>query len=331
MLREARRFRVPRKTVYTLSGGAAFGFAHVGVLKFLEEQNVHPGAVVGTSMGAIIGALYAYGYDASQMEEISSQVRSRELVRLFFPSFPRGGIIDTSGIRDFLGSLIGDVRIEELPIPYRSVAVDIMTGEEIVFDQGPLIDAVMPSMSIPGIFKPYKLFDRYLVDGGLMNNLPWDLGNDLGRTNVLINVVPRREESQIRRQYSSQLGAEHSQQTTDDRLTDRMQSGDFGRAVQELVRRIRSREQFSFQELANSLGRGDREDDAPGIADVVTNVLAIFNDRIRPPSGGLFRKIIYLEPRLSGYHPSDFHRAPDIIEEGYQTAVRSARALRKLS
>ncbi|NBC30478.1 MAG: hypothetical protein GVY29_10890 [Spirochaetes bacterium] len=322
---------MPRKTVYTLSGGAAFGFAHVGVLKFLEEQNVRPNAVVGTSMGAIVGALYAYGYEAAQLEEISSQVRSRELVRLFFPSFPRGGIIDTNGIRDFLGSLIGDVRIEELPIPYRSVAVDIMTGEEIVFDQGPLLDAVMPSMSIPGIFKPYKLFDRYLVDGGLVNNLPWDLGNELGRTNVLINVVPRREKSQIQKKYSSQLGAEYAEHTTQGQLTDRMRSGDFGRTVQDLIRRIRSREQFSFQELTNSLGRGERDDEAPGIADVVTNVLAVLNDRIRPPSGGLFRKIIYLEPRLSGYHPSDFHRGPDIIEEGYQTAVRSARALRKLN
>lgn len=320
-----------RRIVYTLSGGAAFGYAHVGVLKFFEEQEIRPSAVVGTSMGAIVGALYAYGYDASQIEDIASQVRSRELVRLFFPSFPRGGIIDTNGIRDFLRSLIGDVRIEDLPIPYRSVAVDILSGEEIVFDQGPLIDAVMPSMTIPGIFRPYRLFDRYLVDGGLLNNLPWDIGNELGRTNILVNVVPKRERHEKRRRLSSALDAEHPAGQSGATLPDRMRSGDFREGIQDLIRRIRAREQFSLQELANSLSRREKDDDAPGIADVVTNVLAVLNDNIRIPKSGLFRKIIYLEPRLADYYPSDFHRAASIIEEGYQTALRSARALRKLS
>lgn len=322
---------MPRRIVFTLSGGAAFGYAHVGVLKFFEEQRIHPSAIVGTSMGAIVGALYAYGYDSTQLEEISSQVRSRELVRLFFPSFPRGGIIDTNGIRDFFQSLIGDVRIEDLPIPYRSVAVDVMSGEEIVFDRGPLVDAVMASMSIPGIFKPYKLFGRYLVDGGLLNNLPWDIGNEFGRVNILVNVVPTRERHERRRQLASELGAEHAETPEHSELPDRMQTGDFRRGIQDLIRRFRERDQFSLQELANSLGRKERDNEGPGIADVVTNVLAIFNDNLKPPSGGLFRKIIYLEPRLSRYYPSDFHKAADLIEEGYQTAVRSARALRKIS
>jgi NTE family protein len=322
---------VAKRIVYTLSGGAAFGYAHVGVLKFFEEQGIRPSAVVGTSMGAVVGALYAYGYNASQIEDIASQVRSRELVRLFFPSFPRGGIIDTNGIRDFFHSLVGDVHIEELPIPYRSVAVDVMSGEEIVFDQGPLLDAVMPSMSIPGIFKPYRLYGRYLIDGGLLNNLPWDIGNELARVNILVNVVPKREEHEQRRKLSSELGAELHGQDARQELPDRMQSGDFRRGIQQLIRRIRARDEFSLQELAESLIRRNNHDEGPGIADVVTNVLAILNDRIQIPTGGLFRKIIYLEPRLAGYYPGDFHRAPDIIEEGYQTAVRSARSLRKLS
>ncbi len=319
-----------KKIVYTLSGGAAFGYAHVGVLKFFEEQRIHPSAIVGTSMGAVVGALYAYGYDAAQIEDIASQIRSRELVRLFFPSLPRGGIIDTKGIRDFLSSLIGEVHIEELPIPYRSVAVDVMNGEEIVFDRGPLIDAVMPSMSIPGIFKPYQLYGRHLIDGGLLNNLPWDIGNELGRVNILVNVVPTRKKQEVRRKLSSEIGAEYHGDGRPE-LPDRMVSGDFHQGMQQIIRRIRTHQKFSLQEFASTLtGRSDQKE-GPGIADVVTNVLAILNDQIDIPSGGLFRKIIYLEPRLAGYYPGDFHRAADIIEEGYQTAIRSARSLRKLA
>src|SRR6056297_3310441 len=180
------------KIVYTLSGGAAYGYAHVGVLKFLEERNVRPAGIAGTSMGAIVGGLYAYGYSAAQIEQIAEQVRSLELVRLFFPSFPRGGIIDTDGIRDFFHGFVKDTRIEDLPIPYRSVAVDVETGEEVVFDRGPLLDGMISSMSIPAVFKPYRYYGRELVDGGVVNNLPWDVAETLGDTHIVINVAPRR-------------------------------------------------------------------------------------------------------------------------------------------
>ncbi|MDY7029748.1 MAG: patatin-like phospholipase family protein, partial [Spirochaetota bacterium] len=192
-----------KKIAYTLSGGAAYGYAHIGVLKYLEENNIRPAAIAGTSMGAIVGGLYAYGYDAEHIEQIAEHVRSLELVRLFFPSFPRGGIIDTDGIRDFFHGFIHDARIEELPIAFRSVAVDINTGEEIVFDRGRLIDAMIASMSIPAVFKPYHYQGRFLVDGGLVNNLPWDIAQKMGDVNIVVDVAPLADQPDPERVYTS--------------------------------------------------------------------------------------------------------------------------------
>jgi NTE family protein len=195
------------KLVYTLSGGAAYGYAHVGVLRFLEESGLRPDAVVGTSMGAIVGGLYVCGYNAAQIEKIAEEVRAVELMRLFFPSFPRGGIIDTDGIKEFFRQYVGDRRIENLPYLYRSVAVDINTGDEIVFDSGPLLDAMIASMSIPAVFKPYPYGGRALVDGGVVNNLPWDIARRLGRNHVIVNVAPSRKNPR-RRLYTSRMAAE---------------------------------------------------------------------------------------------------------------------------
>jgi NTE family protein len=160
-----------RKIVYTLSGGAAYGYAHIGVLKYLEEHNICPDAIVGTSMGAVVGGLYACGLNPMEIEAVAQRLRSAELMRLFFPSFPRGGIVDSGGVREFLSHYTGDRRIEELSIDYRTVAVDIHTGEEVIFDHGPLLDAILASMSIPAIFNPYHYRGRDLVDGGVLNNL----------------------------------------------------------------------------------------------------------------------------------------------------------------
>src|SRR6056297_671549 len=166
---------------------------------------MQPSAVVGTSMGAIVGGLYAYGYDSKQIQEVADHVRSIEIVRLFFPSFPRGGIIDTDGIRDFFHGFIQDVLIEDLPVTYRSVAVDINTGQQVIFDRGRLLDAMMASMSIPTVFKPYSFHGHQLIDGGVLNNLPWKVAAEFGRLHIVVDVAPKRRENTKRVLHSSEL------------------------------------------------------------------------------------------------------------------------------
>lgn len=332
-----------KKIAYTLSGGAAYGYAHIGVLKYLEENNIRPAAIAGTSMGAIVGGLYAYGYDAEHIEQIAEHVRSLELVRLFFPSFPRGGIIDTDGIRDFFHGFIQDTMIEDLPTAFRSVAVDINTGEEIVFDRGRLIDAMIASMSIPAVFKPYSYQGRFLVDGGLVNNLPWDIAQKMGDVNIVVDVAPLADQPDPERVYTSDfIGAKTGhegagenapeQKHRHEKRKDWMRSDEFGLYLKKLIKRIQSGDDmFSVKELANSLAKSkDGKKDPQGLPEIATRMMAIINEYTQKPPRKRSGRTIYLHTDLMEFSLNDFHKADEIIAKGYQTAVEDLDFLKEI-
>jgi NTE family protein len=202
-----------------LEGGGALGMAHVGVLKVLEEAGVPVDAVAGTSMGALIGGLYAVGYDASGIESIVEGMNWSELFiedtgqgkrtirsdirdsRYFAEvGFDRRGFKSRGGLlggRKILGMLdrltLGvpaNANFDELPRPYRAVATDLEKGTEIDFSSGNLADAMRASMSFPAIFAPYSVNGRYYVDGGVVNNLPVDVAKRMGADVVIaVHIV----------------------------------------------------------------------------------------------------------------------------------------------
>ncbi len=195
----------------TLSGGGAAGLAHIGVLKVFEEVGMPVDVIAGTSMGAIVGALYAIGYDQQQIEQIARATDWRQLLverihRIHLPmeekmldgrfiltfqvkgrniQFPTG-LVSGNHTFNFLAQLTWNYHNTEdfrtLPRPFLCIATDLETGEQVVLDRGFLPDAIRASMSIPSVFKPVRIDDKYLVDGGLVNNLPvqetFDLGAD---------------------------------------------------------------------------------------------------------------------------------------------------------
>ena len=316
------------RLVYTLSGGAAYGYAHIGILKFLEEQGLKADAVVGTSMGAIVGGLYACGYEADELEGIAHKLRTAEIMRLFFPSFPRGGIIDTDGIREFIRRYTSDRRIEDLEMIYRSVAVDVESGEEIIFDSGLILDAMMASMSIPAIFKPYPFRGRSLVDGGVLNNLPWDIARELGSSHVIANVAPHRLDSAKERIYTSALYEPDSERTArENRGESRKKRGEGEEAsFQSFINSMKKEEAFSFKKLLQSLSQAQERKDQGGLSipEIVTKVMAIINEELDLPKNSLRGTFLYVHPDLSSYSLNDFHKAEEIISRGYTTASEEA-------
>jgi NTE family protein len=152
-----------------LSGGAARGIAHVGVLQYLEEHKVKPCCIAGTSAGSIVGALYCSGKSVDELVEIAAKMTWKDLVKI---SFPHKGLIRSSLLYKILKEYIGEITFEELKIPLVVNAVDLIKGEEVVFEEGPVAEAVTASCSIPGIFSPFRLKNRLLVDGGLLDNVP---------------------------------------------------------------------------------------------------------------------------------------------------------------
>lgn len=210
-----------------LGGGGAAGVAHVGVIRELERLGIRPDVVTGTSMGAIIGGLYAAGYTPDDLERVALEIDWASILndssdrRLQHPlrrdsrleplsvqaDLPIGigaggvqvdaGLVDGIKLTAILAQLtypvnqIGD--FDDLPIPFRAVATDLATGRPVVLNKGPLVEALRASMSIPALFPPVVIDGKLLVDGGVSNNLPIDVARDMGADIVIVSSIPPAE------------------------------------------------------------------------------------------------------------------------------------------
>ncbi|MFJ4371594.1 patatin-like phospholipase family protein [Pseudomonas japonica] len=219
------------KVGLVLSGGAARGLAHIGVLKALEEQGVKIDAIAGTSMGAVIGGLYASGYKVEELEKLARSIdwqqalsdapprkdipfRRKQDDRDFLVkqkiSFRDDGslglplgVIQGQNLALLLESLLAhtsDTRdFDKLPIPFRAVATDIASGEKVVFSRGHLPQVIRASMSIPAVFAPVELDGRLLVDGGMVDNIPLDIVREMGvDVAIVVDIgTPLRNRKQL--------------------------------------------------------------------------------------------------------------------------------------
>ncbi|HRW08775.1 MAG TPA: patatin-like phospholipase family protein [Caldilineaceae bacterium] len=158
------------KVGLVLGGGGARGLAHIGVIRALEEFDIQVVAISGCSIGAIIGAFYAAGKTAGEMQELVTYLPYRKLLHLG----ELGGLIGGKGIEAFLAAHLPPT-FEELDLPLSMTAVDVQEGKLLVLRSGQLIPAIKASSALPGILSPVKYGGRYLVDGGVLNNLPVDI------------------------------------------------------------------------------------------------------------------------------------------------------------
>ncbi|GAB0174741.1 MAG: patatin-like phospholipase family protein [Candidatus Altimarinota bacterium] len=162
---------IPKKFSLALGGGGARGLAHIGVIRYLEEQNARPIAISGTSMGSIIGTLYALGKSSHQMEDILEEIEWLKLVDFDM----KRGLLKGVKVEKYLDGLFEGKSFEDLQIPLTLTATDLDTGEGILFHSGKLAPALRSSIGIPGVFSPKEYQDRVLVDGGLTANLPIEI------------------------------------------------------------------------------------------------------------------------------------------------------------
>lgn len=188
-----------------LGGGGARGLASVGVLRAFEDANISFDAVAGTSMGALVGALYASGYESREMEEMFRRYLGTDKkildYGLPFVSFFRGQHVNT-----LLKKVFGRRRIEDLEVPFSCVAVDLLSGQEICFQSGLIWRALRASMSLPVVFPPVKYRQYYLVDGGVTNNIPGDiLKKEKVNLVIGVNCTPEQDDRLTRYLDETQL------------------------------------------------------------------------------------------------------------------------------
>lgn len=174
-----------------LSGGAARGLAHIGVIEVLERNHVPIDVVTGTSMGAIIGAAYARGLSAADLKAQALDIGWQKLAPLIeLNPLQTSGIFGVRRIKRKLKDLIGDPDFSDLEKPFACVATDIFSGEAVTLASGKVLDAVLASMALPVIFKVPKMGRRYLVDGGITDPLPVGVCRSLGADKVIgVNVL----------------------------------------------------------------------------------------------------------------------------------------------
>jgi NTE family protein len=177
------------KIVLALGGGGARGFAHIGVLQVLKEAGIKASGVAGTSMGALIGATYAAGTDLYYLGQLVEYFHWEDLIDLNLPVL---GLIDGSKVKTVIDLLTKGKSIEDLAIEYRAVATDLLSGEKVIFNEGPLASAVRASISIPGVFNPVEINGRILVDGAVVAGVPVEVARRLGGDiTIAVNVGGR--------------------------------------------------------------------------------------------------------------------------------------------
>ena len=184
-----------RRVGLALSSGGAKGLAHIGVLAALQEQGIQIDMIAGTSMGSLVGAIYAEGKDIDRMRSLAIDLGPKRFSFLADPALPKSGFIRGRKIRNMLKSIIGDIEFRDLEIPFACSATDIESGQEVMIKQGLVREGVRASCSIPVILTPTKLGDRYLVDGGLVDPVPVRILKEMGADFIIaVNVIPAEQQ-----------------------------------------------------------------------------------------------------------------------------------------
>jgi len=191
--------RIARKQVgLALSSGSARGIAHIGVLKVLDQAQIPIDLMAGTSAGALFGGMYAAGMTIDEITAFALllQKRSRLLGGLWdFCLPPRSGLIKGDKTMNFLREFLGDKRIEELRFPMHIVAADALSGEEVVYSEGQLVEALRASISVIGVFRPARIGSRHLIDGGAVNPVPTSVLAERGADVIIASsVIPSLED-----------------------------------------------------------------------------------------------------------------------------------------
>jgi len=190
---------VPRniKIALVLGGGAARGFAHVGVIKALEAQGIFPDIVVGTSAGSLVGALYAAGNNGFALQKLAMEMDEAAISDWAVPLFSESsGVIKGEGVQLYVNRAVNNQPIEKLKITFGAVATDLHTGQAILFRRGNTGAAVRASSAVPGVFQPVRIGNKQYVDGGLVSPVPVSFARKMGADFVIAVNISVQPEAQ---------------------------------------------------------------------------------------------------------------------------------------
>jgi NTE family protein len=190
---------VPRKVRIglALGGGAARGFAHIGVIKALEAQGIFPDVIVGTSAGSVVGALYAAGNNGFALQKVAMDMDEASISDWALPLFGKvSGVLKGDALQNYVNKAVHNVPMEKLKIPFGAVATDLNSGQPILFQRGNTGQAVRASSAVPSVFQPVKIGNRSYVDGGLVAPVPVRFAREMGADFIIAVNISTQTDAQ---------------------------------------------------------------------------------------------------------------------------------------
>ncbi len=289
-----------------LGGGAARGWAHIGVLRTLIEAGFEPDIVAGTSIGAVAGACYVTDRLDALQDFASSLTRRRVFGFLDF-NFGGSGLLTGQRLSSRLQDHLQEFTIEQLERKFVAVATELGTGHEIWLNKGSLVNALKASFALPGIFRPVRINGRWLIDGALVNPIPVSVCRALGAriviaVNLNSDVFGKGSVIHDQEAYADPLAS----------IEDARLPGNNGRAAVHLLHR-------------QIFGRGNG---APGISSVMMDAINITQDRIARSRLAGDPPDVTISPKVGGIGLFDFHRATEAIELGALAAAKQIEELK---
>lgn len=296
-----------RKTSVSLvlGSGGARGLAHIGVIEWLEENGYAIKSISGSSMGALVGGIYAAGELNTYKQWVTALERS-DVIRMLDLSLWSSGLLKGERIINKLRDLVGDREIENLPISYTAVATDIERGKEVWLSRGSLFDAIRASIAVPLVFTPYEVNGRQLLDGGLLNPLPVaPTLRDQNDITIAVNVDARPD-----RTHGNRTGDKPREAS----------SGQSADADNEATESYRARIKSFVQELQGKL-IPEKERDW-GFFDIMMLSIETMQSSMVRMKMAPYTPDYYLVITSDAARAYDFHRAEELIQLGRDTAER---------
>ena len=297
-----------------LGGGAARGFAHIGIIRTLIAHGIVPNVVVGTSIGAVVGGAYAAGH-LDTLEDWARSLQPRNILGYLDIRLNGSGLIGGDKLAAQLEAAIGQILIEELPLKFATVATEVRTGHEIWLTHGRVVEAMRASYALPGIFSPVLVGDRWLVDGALVNPVPVSAARAFGAEIVIAANLSSDVFTHSTTIYAHGPSAEVSVSLAPDAEIEppRPKRG-FGKFF--------SPERTVKREFFGGNGR-------PGISTVMVDAFNIMQDRITRARLAGDPPDLLISPRVGQIGWFDFHRADDLIGFGTRAAERAIDSIQE--
>lgn len=300
-----------------LGSGSARGWSHAGVIMELLENGIPIDYIGGTSVGALFGAFYASG-KITDIVDFGLKLEWDKIAKYYLPTMPRGGLVKLSSLEKFIRQFMEDVNIEDLKTPYVAVAADALTGEEVTFTSGSLIDAVKASMALPGMVEPDWRPPRLIVDGGIINPIPIANVRALGADKIIaVNLNTYK---------LNQQPVEKSRSFVPVKL---LKGSAEALKINKLVSWAKKNLDVDLKESLR-FDSPKKKVSPLNIFDVLNNAFYIMQTEISKKSIAVGKPDILLRPKMEGVKMLDFLKAEQGIEEGRRVTKKEIDKIKQL-